>query len=217
MKATSSRLQRELQEVLKNLPSGVLGVSCAEGNLFEVHFVLQGPVDTAMEQGQYWGVFRFPSNYPVAPPALIFFTPSGRFEPGKKVCASFTDFHPESWQVSWRLSTLLIATLSFMVEYAPTAGSVNSFSFIRRELACKSWTFNAEQSQFRQLFPNLLNAKRGFVFTKEFKCVSFDFLLLGEELLKVYRASMQKQQLGLLAALMLLLIVVVIGRMMGYF
>jgi ubiquitin-conjugating enzyme E2 J2 len=199
MKSTSSRLQREIQEVLKAFPNGVLGVACLDNNLHEVHFVLAGPQGTAFESGQYWGVFRFPSNYPSAPPSLVFFTPSGRFETGVKICASFTDFHPESWNVSWRLSTLLIAVSSFMVEDSPTAGSVNSFSFTRRELAAKSWEFNASQKQFKELFPQLCDAAK------------------GKEMLKTYRASMQKQQLGLLVGLMLLMLCVILARLMGWF
>ncbi len=187
MKAVSKRLQKELQEALKSPPPGVLGVATAAGNLHEVHFVVAGPSGTPYEGGQFWGVFKFPPNYPAAPPELRFFTPSGRFETGKPICASFTSFHPESWSVTWRLSTLLTATLSFMVESAPTAGSINAMSFTQRELAARSWTFNAESAQFRALFPQLCDTER------------------GRALLRTHREGMRLQQLLVLVGLIALL------------
>jgi ubiquitin-conjugating enzyme E2 J2 len=194
MKVVSKRLQKELQEALKSPPPGVLAVATAANNLHEVHFVVSGPNETAYERGQYWGVFKFPPNYPAAPPELRFFTPSGRFEPGKPICASFTSFHPESWSVSWRLSSLLSATLSFMVESAPTAGSIDAMSFTRRELAAYSWTFNADSAQFRAMFPQLCDTAR------------------GRTLLQAHRESMRSQQLLLLVGLIAVLVLAIAYR-----
>lgn len=66
-------------------------------NLFEWHYVLEGPKDTDYEGGWYWGVLRFKATYPMSPPAVIMLTPSGRFKPGERLCLSISDFHPESW------------------------------------------------------------------------------------------------------------------------
>jgi ubiquitin-protein ligase len=85
MKKSTSRLTKELNEVLKHPVEYVAQVSPKDGKLNEMHFVLQGPKNTPYEGGMYWGVFQFPPEYPLKPPALIFYTPSGRFTPGVKV------------------------------------------------------------------------------------------------------------------------------------
>ncbi len=180
--------------MLKQPPPGVLGVAPNGANLSEVHFVLAGPPGSDFAGGQYHGVLELPQTYPAAPPALRFFTPSGRFEPGKKVCTTFSDFHPESWSVTWRLSTILTATLSFLVDDAASAGTTSAFGFTRRELAAKSWRTNANNATFRQLFPQLCDAEK------------------GDKMLIEHRGSMQKQQLAILAALILVLLAAIVYR-----
>lgn len=45
---------------------------------------------------KYYTIF-YRTDYPMAPPRLSFFTPSGRFEINERVCVSFSDYHPELW------------------------------------------------------------------------------------------------------------------------
>ena len=42
------------------------------------------------------------------PPSIYMVTPSGRFEVNMKICMSMSDFHPESWNPSWRVETILV-------------------------------------------------------------------------------------------------------------
>ena len=65
--------------------------------MFEWHYVLEGAPETVYEGGFYWGVLSFKANYPMSPPSVVMFTPSGRFETGKRLCLSISDYHPESW------------------------------------------------------------------------------------------------------------------------
>jgi ubiquitin-conjugating enzyme E2 J2 len=76
--------------------------------------IQHGPPDSPYVGGEYHGVLLFPSEYPFKPPGikvsrvvLVFvphvhikrpqmFTPSGRFQPDKKICFSMSDFHPGS-------------------------------------------------------------------------------------------------------------------------
>lgn len=51
-------------------------------------------------------------NYPLAPPAITLLTPSGRWEVGKKICLSNTDFHAELWQPAWGIRTIMEALRS---------------------------------------------------------------------------------------------------------
>lgn len=139
----------------------VLAVRPRDDDLLEMHFVVTGTVGSPYDGGEYWGRFRFPATYPNAPPDLEFFTPSGRFEPGKKICTSFTAFHPESWNPMWTLNTLLSGVISFMDEDQTTAGSINASWAERRRLAAASWAWNAAQPQFRALFSDLCLEERG--------------------------------------------------------
>jgi hypothetical protein len=51
----------------------------------------------------------------VQPPSVVMLTPSGRFDVNKKICLSMSDFHPETWNPMWSVSTILVGLLSFMV------------------------------------------------------------------------------------------------------
>lgn len=42
-------------------------------------------------------------------------TPNGRFKVNTKLCLSNTDFHPDTWNPAWSVSTILTGLLSFMV------------------------------------------------------------------------------------------------------
>lgn len=66
-------------------------------SLLEWHYVLEGADDSDYKGGFYHGKIIFTSQYPFKPPAIVMLTPSGRFEPGAKICLSLSDFHPESW------------------------------------------------------------------------------------------------------------------------
>ncbi len=72
----------------------------------------RGPPDSPFAGGEYHGVLLFPPEYPFKPPGIKartytsarrsdltfmqMLTPSGRFQPDKKICFSMSDFHPGS-------------------------------------------------------------------------------------------------------------------------
>merc|ERR1719282_1050987 len=73
------------------------------------------------------------------PPDIIFLTPNGRFEVGKKICLSITGYHQETWQPSWSIRTALLAIIGFMP--SPGQGTIGSLDYTpeeRRALAVKS-------------------------------------------------------------------------------
>lgn len=41
-------------------------------------------------------------------------TPSGRFQVDTRLCLSISDFHPDTWNPSWTVSTILMGLVSFM-------------------------------------------------------------------------------------------------------
>lgn len=65
-------------------------------------------------------------EYPFKPPAIMMLTPSGRFEPNRRLCLSMSDFHPETWNPMWSVASILTGLLSFMLEDTITTGSLQS-------------------------------------------------------------------------------------------
>ena len=61
------------------------------------------------------GKIIFPSDYPFKPPGLKMMTPNGRFKTDYRLCLSMSDYHPDTWNPAWSVSTILTGLLSFMV------------------------------------------------------------------------------------------------------
>lgn len=125
-----------------------------EKNILAWHYILRGPPDTPFAGGEYHGVLLFPSEYPFKPPGIKMFTPSGRFQPDKKICFSMSDFHPGSWNPAWSVATILTGLLSFMLSDEMTTGSVTSSDPHKRAFAARSHSWNLTQSRFREAFPD---------------------------------------------------------------
>lgn len=77
--------------------------------MLEVHFTVRGPLNSVYEGGLYHGKLLLPKEYPFKAPDVIMITPSGRFEVGKKLCFSFTSYHPESWSPAIGFGPIIIA------------------------------------------------------------------------------------------------------------
>jgi Ubiquitin-protein ligase len=67
-----------------------------------------------------------------------------------------SDFHPDTWNPAWSVSTILTGLLSFMVERSPTLGSIEMSDYERRQLAARSLRFNLNDKNFCELFPDLV-------------------------------------------------------------
>lgn len=124
------------------------------------HYVLHDlPAEAPYLGGVYWGKLVFPKEYPLKPPSIYMLTPSGRFETNARLCLSMSDFHPESWNPSWRIESILLGLVSFMLDPAEprTAGGIHASPSERRQLARLSFDFNRGNSEFRDLFPEFCN------------------------------------------------------------
>ncbi|KAH8045678.1 hypothetical protein JL720_16611 [Aureococcus anophagefferens] len=62
-----------------------------------------------------------------------------------KICMSMSDYHPESWNPSWSVSTILKGVLSFMLGDEVTTGAVEASAGDRRALAAASAAWNASR------------------------------------------------------------------------
>jgi ubiquitin-conjugating enzyme E2 J2 len=130
------------------------------------HYVLFNlPRESAYYGGQYHGKLVFPREYPLKPPSIYMITPSGRFEINKRLCLSMSDYHPETWNPSWRVETILLGLVSFMLDESDpmTAGGLNESRYQRQIDARLSFFRNRKNREFRELFPELIGADRYFI------------------------------------------------------
>ncbi|KAG5366334.1 Ubiquitin-conjugating enzyme E2 6 [Yarrowia sp. B02] len=146
-KAANKRLVKEYASIQENAPPFITAKP-AENNLLEWHYLITGPPNTPYEGGQYHGVLLFPSEYPFKPPGIKMITPSGRFVPNTRLCLSISDYHPDTWNPAWTVSTILTGLLSFMTSDEHTAGSMTSTDATKRTYASESRRWNLNEKSF---------------------------------------------------------------------
>ncbi|EGO20551.1 hypothetical protein SERLADRAFT_351869 [Serpula lacrymans var. lacrymans S7.9] len=155
-KAAQKRLTKEYVSMQKEPPPFVWAVP-DEKNILTWNYLIRGPPDSPFAGGEYHGVLLFPSEYPFKPPGIKMMTPSGRFQPDKKICFSMSDFHPGSWNPAWSVATILTGLLSFMLSDEMTTGSVTSTDVHKRSFAARSHAWNLTQPRFKEAFPDVSN------------------------------------------------------------
>jgi len=126
-------------------------------NILEWYYVIFGPKGSVYEGGVYLGKIKFPPEYPHKPPSLLMITPSGRFQTNSRLCLSMSDFHPESWNPMWTVSSILTGLLSFMLENKETHGSIMTTDTQKRKVAAFSKKWNSQNPIFRKHFPDLVD------------------------------------------------------------
>jgi len=126
-------------------------------NILTWHYCVRGPEKTPYEGGYYHGKLVFPREFPFKPPAIYMITPNGRFKVNQKLCLSISDFHPDTWNPAWSVSTILTGLLSFMLENTPTSGAIDSSEATKRRFASDSLEFNIQDTTFKELFPDLVD------------------------------------------------------------
>lgn len=154
----TKRLQRELKALHKSPLSNPKIVAMPnESNILEWHYVLEGTTDdpkSPYKGGIYHGKIIFPKEYPYKPPGVMMLTPNGRFKPNRRLCLSMSDFHPESWNPMWSISTILMGLYSFMMDNKPTTGSIETSLAAKRKFAADSLEYNVKNDKmFCSLFP----------------------------------------------------------------
>jgi len=153
----TKRIQRELKEICQS-PSAQWSAGPVADDLFEWQFAVRGPPGTDFEGGIYTGRIALPMNYPLAPPSIMMLTPNGRWEVGKKICLSNTNYHPDLWQPAWGIRTIIEALRSHFP--FPGDGAIGALDWpgeLRRRLAKESLEFVCQTSgkPNRELLPEL--------------------------------------------------------------
>ena len=150
----TSRLQQDYVRLKKD-PVPYIVAEPLPNNICEWHYVVLGPENTPYVGGLYHGKLIFPRQFPFKPPSIYMITPSGRFKTNRRLCLSISDYHPDTWNPAWSVSTILTGLLSFMVENTPTLGSLDTSDIEKQQLALRSLEFNINDSIFCELFPDL--------------------------------------------------------------
>ncbi|XP_054272204.1 ubiquitin-conjugating enzyme E2 J2 [Macrosteles quadrilineatus] len=157
--SATSRLKQDYMR-LKRDPVPYVVAEPLPNNILEWHYVVLGPENTPYEGGFYHGKLVFPREFPFKPPSIYMITPNGRFKTNTRLCLSISDFHPDTWNPAWSVSTILTGLLSFMTEKSPTLGSIEASDYERKNLAIQSLSHNLNNQQFCDLFPDLVETMR---------------------------------------------------------
>jgi len=155
----TARLKQDYMRLLKDPVPYVKAVPLPS-NILTWYYIVTGPENTPYEGGLYFGKLVFPRDFPFKPPAIYMITPNGRFKVNQKLCLSISDFHPDTWNPAWSVSTILTGLLSFMVETTPTSGSCETSEATKRRLAQESRDFNLQDKLFCELYPDLADEIR---------------------------------------------------------
>ncbi|EDV43676.1 uncharacterized protein Dana_GF18607 [Drosophila ananassae] len=150
-----SRMKQDYMR-LKRDPLPYITAEPLPNNILEWHYCVKGPEDSPYYGGYYHGTLLFPREFPFKPPSIYMLTPNGRFKTNTRLCLSISDFHPDTWNPTWCVGTILTGLLSFMLESTPTLGSIESSTYEKQMYAQKSLAFNLRNSNFCELFPEMV-------------------------------------------------------------
>ncbi|KAG7388332.1 Ubiquitin-conjugating enzyme E2 J2 [Phytophthora pseudosyringae] len=151
----TKRLRKEYL-AMQRKPVDYIQAVPLETNILEWHYVITGTKGTPYEGGFYHGKLKFPPEYPMKPPSVMMSTPNGRFKTNQRLCLSMSDFHPETWNPMWSVSSILTGLYSFMLENQATLGSISTTDAQKRKYAVASLETNCTNATFRKLFPDLV-------------------------------------------------------------
>ncbi|PHT45916.1 Pumilio -like protein 23 [Capsicum baccatum] len=114
----------------------------------EPDYVLEGSEGTPFAGGYYYGKIKFPPEYPFKPPGISMTTPNRRFMTQKKICLYMSDFHPESWNPMWSVSSIRATSEWYGGKggssdggiglYFPPCGSKSAYQEKRTKLPCST-------------------------------------------------------------------------------
>ena len=156
MDACTQRLRKDYRAILKE-PVPMVWAAPQETNIRVWHYVLKGIKGSDFEGGYYYGKLKFPQQYPFKPPSILIVTPNGRFATNTRLCLTMSDFHPESWNPIWSVSTILTGLHNFFHEDSMTVGSISMSISSKRMYAKESMIFNLKQEHFVSLFVDLID------------------------------------------------------------
>lgn len=109
------RLQTELMQLMTSPAPGVSAFPSADGNLLSWTATIEGPDDTPYSGLTFKLSFAFPSNYPYAPPTVLFKTPiyHPNVDFSGRICL---DILKDKWTAAYNIQTVLLSLQSLLGE-----------------------------------------------------------------------------------------------------
>ncbi|KAK4100657.1 hypothetical protein N658DRAFT_524526 [Parathielavia hyrcaniae] len=111
----TKRLQTELMQLMTSPAPGVSAFPSADGNLLSWRATIEGPDDTPYSSLTFKLSFEFPSNYPYAPPTVLFRTPiyHPNVDFSGRICL---DILKDKWTAAYNIQTVLLSLQSLLGE-----------------------------------------------------------------------------------------------------
>jgi ubiquitin-conjugating enzyme E2 C len=112
---TFIRLQTELMQLMTSPAPGISAFPSADGNLLSWTATIEGPDDTPYSGLIFKLNFAFPSNYPYAPPTVLFKTPiyHPNVDFSGRICL---DILKDKWTAAYNIQTVLLSLQSLLGE-----------------------------------------------------------------------------------------------------
>lgn len=205
--SATARLKQDYLRLKKD-PVPYVVAEPVPSNILEWHYVVKGPEKTPYEGGFYHGKLIFPVEFPFQPPSIYMTTPNGRFKVNTRLCLSISDFHPDTWNPAWSVSTILTGLLSFMIENSPTMGSINTSDHEKKQYAAQSLEYNLKDKLFCELFPETVEAiKAELAYRKELEKQA-RHQTTASEVSSLLRDQLQRDQSPLYSVLTNLVVII---------
>ncbi|EAS36313.3 ubiquitin conjugating enzyme [Coccidioides immitis RS] len=111
----TKRLQSELMQLMTSPSPGISAFPDADGNLLSWTATINGPEDTPYENLVFKLSFGFPTNYPYAPPTVLFKTPiyHPNVDFSGRICL---DILKEKWSAVYNVQSVLLSLQSLLGE-----------------------------------------------------------------------------------------------------
>lgn len=142
----NKRIRREIEKYSKEsfmFPN--LKLAYDESNVMSWYGLIHGLENTIYDKGEYLFKIILNSDYPLKAIDFIFITPSGRFEINKKICTTFSQFHPNDFRAAWNILSLSQAIISLLLEDSieyQGIGYIDVGEEKRKQLAIDSIKYN---------------------------------------------------------------------------
>ena len=107
-----SRLNKELKNITKNLPSNCMAYPSGE-DIYNWQATITGPSDTPYEDGIFFLKIKLPEDYPMAPPKVWFTTKIYHCNINLNGAISI-DILKDKWSTALKISTILVSITSLL-------------------------------------------------------------------------------------------------------
>jgi ubiquitin-protein ligase len=138
-KKNSSANDDEVDDVTDVVDRDTQKIIClgpVTSNLRRWHFSFRGPGH--LYKGIYHGIIQLPKDFPMSPPTVQMWTPSGRFQPFTNICLSASSYHPESWTPKWSIFAIVNTLRLHMLSPAQEIGGIETSPQTKEDCARRS-------------------------------------------------------------------------------